>query len=107
VAEAWNFGPAMADVKPVGHVVDRVTRLWGPDAAWHVTAGASAQHEAGLLAVDPAKAQARLGWHPRLRLDDALDWTVRWYRDHLTGQPAGALICRDIARYEAQGKAYP
>ncbi len=107
VAEAWNFGPAMADVKPVAHVVDRVTRLWGPEAAWHVTAETGAPHEAGLLAVDPAKAQARLRWHPRLRLDEALDWTVRWYRDHLAGRPAGELIRRDIARYEAQGKAYP
>jgi CDP-glucose 4,6-dehydratase len=106
VAEAWNFGPAMADVKPVAHVVDRVTRLWGPEARWHVAEEAGGPHEAGLLAVDPAKAQARLGWHPRLRLDTALDWTVMWYRDELAGARAGDLILRDIARFEAQGKAY-
>lgn len=107
VAEAWNFGPAMADVKPVSQVVDQVTRLWGPGAAWHLVEEAGAPHEAGLLAVDPTKAQVRLGWHPRLRLDAALDWTLSWYRDHLAGELAGDLIRRDIARYEAQGKAYP
>ena len=107
VAEAWNFGPAMADVKPVAHVVDRVTRLWGPGAAWHLTSEAGSPHEAGLLAVDSAKAQALLGWHPRLQLDGALDWAVRWYRDYLAGQQAGELIRRDIAAYEAEGKAYP
>ena len=34
VAEAWNFGPAMVDVKPASDIVERVTRLWGDHASW-------------------------------------------------------------------------
>jgi CDP-glucose 4,6-dehydratase len=102
VAEAWNFGPAMTDVKPVGEVVERVTRLWGDDAIWQVV-GTQGGHEAGLLAVDAAKAQARLRWRPRLGLPDALEWTVTWYKNHRAGGEAGALILNDIARYELLG----
>ena len=106
-AEAWNFGPAMADVKPVSVVVEQVTKLWGEGAAWRATEVAGAGHEAGLLAVDAAKAQARLRWAPRLKLADALEWTVRWHQGYHAGQSAQALLLADIARYETLGKAYP
>ena len=105
-AEAWNFGPASIDVKPVCDIVDRVTQVWGPGARWHTIEEADARHEAHLLALDSSKAQARLNWRPRLRLDTALEWTLRWYRDYLSGQSALDLILRDIAGYEAQEKAY-
>lgn len=104
VAEAWNFGPATNDVKPVGDVVERVTRLWGGQASWRVV-GASDGHEAGLLAVDAAKARSRLFWQPRLRLDTALEWTINWYKRDAIGANARALILDDIARYEVHGSA--
>jgi CDP-glucose 4,6-dehydratase len=106
VAEAWNFGPAMIDVKPVGEIVERVTRLWGDGASW-LTVGAEGGHEAGLLAVDAAKAQTRLLWQPRLRLQTALEWTIGWYKRHQAGEDARALVLEDIARYELNGSAYP
>ena len=106
MAEAWNFGPAMVDVKPVGDIVDRVTRLWGDNASWQVV-GVQGGHEAGLLAVDAAKAQTRLGWQPRLRLQTALEWTINWYKRHHSGEAAQALVMDDIARYELLGSAYP
>ncbi len=107
MAEAWNFGPAMQDVQPVGEVVTNVVRLWGEGAAWHVAAAPGAVHEAGLLAVDAAKAGARLGWYPRLPLAQALAWTVAWYRQQAGGVAPRAQMLADIARYAALGKAYP
>ncbi len=106
VAEAWNFGPAMIDVKPVGDIVETVTRLWGDNASWQVI-GAQGGHEAGLLAVDAAKAQARLHWQPRLRLQTALEWTVDWYKRQHAGTAAHTLVFDDIVRYESIGSAYP
>ncbi len=107
VAEAWNFGPTLADVQPVGQVVATVARLWGAGAAWHVAAAPGALHEAGLLAVDAGKARARLGWQPRLPLAQALEWTVEWYRQQAAGAAARDLMLADIARYAALGKAGP
>jgi CDP-glucose 4,6-dehydratase len=99
-AEAWNFGPAMNDVEPVGDIVERVTRLWGNNASWEVV-GPQGGHEAGLLAVDASKARTRLPWRPRLGLPTALEWTINWYKQHHAAQQAQTLVLDDIARYES------
>jgi CDP-glucose 4,6-dehydratase len=54
------------------------------------------------LRLDSAKAQARLGWAPRLPLDQALAWTVEWYRRAEAGEPARTLVDNQIAAYEAR-----
>lgn len=104
VAEAWNFGPEIGDVQPVSTVVDHLVRLWGGTSRWHLVEGAQ-PHEAGLLAVDAAKARARLGWQPRLRLGEALAWTVEWQCRHQAGEPAATLVLDHIKRYESLGRA--
>lgn len=100
VAEAWNFGPDSADVRPVSWIVDRIVEAWGNGAGWHF-AGDMGPHEAGLLAVDASKASHRLGWRPRLPLRDAVCWTVDWARRHNQGEPARALVLEQIQTYEA------
>ena len=62
--EAWNFGPATDEARPVAWVVDRLSRFWGDGARWEPDRGTH-PHEAGLLQVDASKARARL------RLDTA------------------------------------
>ena len=99
-AEGWNFGPADEDCRPVSFIVDRLARSWGEAATWHLSTGTH-PHEAHFLKVDASKARARLGWAPRLRLPDALDWTAAWYRDAAAGRDAAALTREQIARYEA------
>lgn len=96
VAEAWNFGPGMEDVRPVTEVVGMLAEAWGRGAGWALDAGSHA-HEAGLLAVDAARARARLNWRPRLPLPVALRRTVRWYQRQLAGEDARDLILEDIA----------
>jgi len=53
------------------------------------------------LAVDSAKARARLGWRPRLPIDDALAWTDAWYRRQRAGEDAALLVDEQITRFEA------
>lgn len=99
IAEAWNFGPSVDEVEPVRALAEHVTALWGDGARW-TDVNSDAGHEAGLLAVDAGKARARLGWRPRLRLPEALEWTVGWYKRHHSGAAADALVLADIERYE-------
>lgn len=101
-AQAWNFGPADEDCRPVSAIADRLAASWGEGAAWHVST-AGHPHEAGTLKVDSAKARAGLGWDRRLSLDTALDWTARWYREDAGGRPALDLMQGQIADYEALG----
>lgn len=99
VAEAWNFGPSSSDVQPVSWIAARMVDGWGQGARWEHT-GDQGPHEAGLLAVDSAKAIARLGWRPRLELREAIDWTIDWAKRHQAGDKPDALISEQIRAYE-------
>ncbi len=98
-AEAWNFGPADEDARPVSWIVERMAAHWGPGARWEQDAGRH-PHEAGWLHLDCAKARARLGWAPRLGLEQALAWTVDWYKAHAAGADARAATLRQILAYQ-------
>ena len=93
-AEAWNFGPDEDDAKPVEWLADRVRDYWGPAASWSYTAAANQLHEAGFLKLNCDKAKSRLGWRPRMSLDQALLWTVEWYKCFERGDDVRALTER-------------
>lgn len=101
-AEAWNFGPAEDDCRPVSHLVERLAAGWGNGASWRLAPGPH-PHEAAFLKVDSSKARARLNWTRRLPLDEALAWTAEWYRAQRDGADARTLTLDQIARYEALG----
>ncbi|QJR16507.1 CDP-glucose 4,6-dehydratase [Usitatibacter palustris] len=77
-SEAWNFGPDPGGDRPVGEVVEKFAKLWPGKVRWSVDDVPHA-HEAGKLMLDSTKALERLGWKPRLGLDEALRLTVEWY----------------------------
>ncbi|GJE65050.1 CDP-glucose 4,6-dehydratase [Methylorubrum aminovorans] len=99
-AEGWNFGPSDDDTWTVGRVVAKVVSLWGESAAWQQDDSSWAK-EAMLLRVDAAKARMRLGWQPRLHVNDALLWTVEWYKAVRDGRPALDVTIEQIKRYES------
>lgn len=101
-AEAWNFGPAEEDCRPVAHLVDELAQAWGADALWHLSQ-AIHPHEATFLKVDSAKARTHLGWDRRLRLDAALAWTAAWHRAQAGGACARDLTLAQIGAYESLG----
>jgi CDP-glucose 4,6-dehydratase len=98
-AGGWNFGPADEDARPVRDVVDRITALWGDGARW-VADERQHPHEAHYLKLDCSKARQLLDWRPRLRLADALQWTVEWYRSKKTGADMRNLCLSQIAAYQ-------
>jgi len=79
-AGAWNFGPAREDHKPVSWVVDYCARLWGEGAVWKTEGDARSPYEALRLGLSCSKAELRLGWTPRWRIETALGHTLDWYR---------------------------
>jgi CDP-glucose 4,6-dehydratase len=85
VAEAFNFGPADEDAKPVQWIVEKLTQSWGNGAAWHVDGGMH-PHEAHYLKLDCSKARAALGWQPRWNLSQALQAIIVWHKAHSAPQ---------------------
>lgn len=96
--EAYNIGPDPASVATVGQVTDRVAASWGEGSRWE-SDGGHHPHEAGLLTLDPSKAQTELGWANRLDLDATLEWTVDWAKRTGTGVDPRAITLTQIDRF--------
>ena len=103
-SEGWNFGSNNEDAVPVEVIVSTIARLWGPPAGWTKDKG-SHPHEAHFLKLDSTKARTRLGWRPRLGLQNALEWTVDWYKKQAQGADARQLTLAQIERYMALSSA--
>jgi CDP-glucose 4,6-dehydratase len=100
-AEAFNFGPAEEDAKPVQWIVEQLTQSWGEGASWHLDGGTH-PHEAHYLKLDCSKARATLGWVPRWHLSQALQAIIVWHKAHsaLKGsQDMRALCLQQINDY--------
>jgi CDP-glucose 4,6-dehydratase len=98
-AEPWNFAPRDAEAKPVGWLVEQIHRAWGRPAVWMPSEGPQ-PHEAIYLKLDASKAQARLGWRPRLTIDETVAWVVEWYRGVQEGADAHEMTLAQIRRYQ-------
>jgi CDP-glucose 4,6-dehydratase len=96
--DAWNFGPEYSDLQPVEWVVRRLAELWGPEAQWEADSGEH-PHEAQMLRVDWSKAAARLGWRPLLRLSEALEMTVAWYKAWTQQKDMRTITTQQIEYY--------
>jgi CDP-glucose 4,6-dehydratase len=98
-ATAYNFGPSDDDAQTVEWIVRRMTAAWGNGASWVLDADPGV-HEAGYLKLDASRARAELGWTPRLRLADALDWLVAWYRAQQAGADMQEFTLEQITEYQ-------
>jgi CDP-glucose 4,6-dehydratase len=78
-AEPWNFGPRDEDAIPVQQLAERIVALWGKGAL-KIEPEPGAVHEATFLRLSCEKAKTQLGWRPVLNVDEALQWSVEWYR---------------------------
>ena len=97
-AEAFNFGPAEEDAKPVQWIVEQLTQQWGDGAAWHLDGGTH-RHEAHYLKLDCSKASATLYWTPRWHLNQALEAIIVWHRAHHRRNDMRALCLQQIDDY--------
>ncbi len=98
-AEAWNFGPADEDARPVQWIVEQLTERWGDGATWCLDQDIQ-PHEAHYLKLDCSKARAKLGWHPRWALPDTLASIVAWHKAYLKHADMCAFTLAQIAMYE-------
>jgi CDP-glucose 4,6-dehydratase len=98
-AEAWNFGPVEAETKPVAWIVEKIATVWGEGARWERDLDQHC-HEAAVLRLDSAKSRARLGWSPKLGLNEAIKWVVDWYRAFQEKEDLRKVTSEQINRYE-------
>jgi CDP-glucose 4,6-dehydratase len=80
-ADGWNFGPRDEDAITVSDLAQRMVSLWGKGEL-KIELDPAAVHEAQYLRLNCDKARTQLGWQPLLTLDEALAWTMEWYRNY-------------------------
>ena len=98
-ATAFNFGPAEGDAQTVGWIVERMVAQWGDGVSWTID-NTSPVHEAEYLKLDASRARAQLGWHPRLSLENALEWLVDWYKAQRAAADMHQFTLEQIRLYE-------
>jgi len=77
-ARGWNFGPADAEARTVGWVVERLGELWEGALRWELDRSEQPP-EAAYLALDSSSAERELDWRPPLDLDAGLRLLVAWH----------------------------
>ena len=98
-ASSFNFGPRDEDAWPVERIATTVAEMWGEGASW-VRDADPGLHEAHYLRLDSSKAHAQLDWKPLLSIQDALEWTMSWYRSWRDGADMAQLSRAQISQYE-------
>lgn len=95
---ALNFGPGIGDERSVEEVLKSLFSLWG-SGSWQTQPGFH-PHEASVLRLDATKAAETLGWVPRVPLEEALAWTVDWWRAAEDGRDVREIALAQLKAYE-------
>ena len=78
--EAFNFGPNPNDKLTVKEMAEWALKIWG-NGKLEFSVLEGQPHEAGLLSLDISKAIEKLAWKPNWNAKQALEFTLKWYKD--------------------------
>lgn len=81
--EGWNFGPRAESISTVWDVASKVIENYGRGELRDLS-DPNALHEAKLLMLDISKAKFKLGWEPRMNIDQTVALTTDWYKHYKT-----------------------
>ena len=81
--EGWNFGPEAEGVSTVWEVASEVIKNYGLGELKD-SSDPNAVHEAKLLMLNINKAKSRLGWYPRMNMQQCMELVVDWYKKYQT-----------------------
>lgn len=77
--EGWNFGPEAEGVSTVWEVASEVIKNYG-SGELKDSSDSTAVHEANLLMLNINKVKSRLGWYPRMNMQQCMKLVVDWYK---------------------------
>lgn len=81
--EGWNFGPESESVSTVWEVATELIKNYGKGKLKD-SSDPNAVHEAKLLMLDITKAKTKLGWKPRMNMQQCMDLVADWYKRYQT-----------------------
>ena len=81
--EGWNFGPESESVSTVWEVATELIKNYGRGELKD-SSDSNAVHEAKLLMLDITKAKTKLGWKPRMNMQQCMELVADWYKRYQT-----------------------
>jgi CDP-glucose 4,6-dehydratase len=98
VGESYNFGPNEDLRLTVEELVELVCKEWGHTAGWIQQKDRDVLPEAKLLWLNSHKAKSELDWTPKLKVNEAITWTIKWERESANSD-VQTTIDNQIAEY--------
>ncbi|HDR4437682.1 CDP-glucose 4,6-dehydratase [Bacillus thuringiensis serovar brasilensis] len=98
-AEAWNFGPLNEPNRTVHDVIQSVIKLWNKQLTI-TSPSTNAPYESPVLTLDSTKAVNKLNWTPKLSTDNAIAWTVDWYKQYASGENIESFTRQQIDAFK-------
>lgn len=95
--EGWNFGPREESITPVWDVAKKLIKNYG-NGTLNDISDPAALHEANLLMLDISKAKFKLGWEPRMNIDQCMNMVAEWYKKYKT-ENVYTLCVEQINKY--------
>lgn len=106
-AQAFNFGPKIECNKTVWDVVTYLVKCYGQGSIVDCSQEETAPlHENTLLSLDVTKAYRLLDWEAKLTFEEAIEFTVDWYKEALTNQDMFNYCIEQIEAHAAKGYAW-
>ena len=100
-SEAWNFGPNDESCKSVKWILEKISKEWGEKFFWEEDHKEN-PHETSILKLDCKKAKERLGWETKLNINEALEWTINWYKKFLENSNIKEYTKKQIEEFESR-----
>lgn len=95
--EGWNFGPRAESISTVWDVASKLVASYGKGELKDIS-DPNAVHEANLLMLDISKAKFKLGWEPRMNIDQCTALVADWYKRYKT-EDVHDLCIEEIEKY--------
>ena len=95
--EGWNFGPEEDSVSRVWDVAAELVKNFGKGELKDCS-NPNAVHEAQLLMLDINKAKTKLGWKPRLNMQQCLALVADWYKRY-KNEDVYSLCVEEIEKF--------
>lgn len=95
--EGWNFGPRAESISTVWDVASKLIACYGKGELKDMS-DPDAVHESNLLMLDISKAKFKLGWEPRMNINQCMAMVADWYRKYRK-EDVYRLCVEEIQRY--------
>jgi len=78
--EGWNFGPSPESVSTVWEVASEVVKCYEGNSKLCDLSHVDTLHESNILMLDISKARFKLGWKPKMNMNETVKLTIDWYK---------------------------